>query len=114
MNASNKNNAEHYSWGLNCDGWHLINTEQLSVIEELVPAGESEKKHFHHRSNQFFYILDGEAFLEMDADHVKMTAGDGYYVESGISHKFINRSQRPVRFLVISSPRSHGDRVNLE
>jgi hypothetical protein len=26
--------AQHYSWGNNCDGWHLVQSDALSIIEE--------------------------------------------------------------------------------
>ena len=32
-------NAEHYQWGNACDGWHLLKSETLSVIQEKMPAG---------------------------------------------------------------------------
>ena len=33
--------AEHYVWGSNCDAWHLVKQEGVSVIEEAMPAGSS-------------------------------------------------------------------------
>jgi len=32
-----RDNAEHYRWGDDCDGWHLVKDTQLSVIEEFMP-----------------------------------------------------------------------------
>ena len=36
--------AEHYKWGADCDGWHLVKTADLSVSEERMPAGTSETR----------------------------------------------------------------------
>lgn len=47
-------NAGHYIWGDGCDGWHLLKTDALSVIQERVPAGKAETLHFHRRAAQFF------------------------------------------------------------
>jgi hypothetical protein len=47
-------NAEHYVWGDGCDGWHLVRGDSLSVIEERMPAGAREQRHFHERVRQFF------------------------------------------------------------
>jgi len=33
------NNAEHYQWGGDCDGWRLLDTQGLSIIEERVLPG---------------------------------------------------------------------------
>jgi hypothetical protein len=43
--------AEHYKWGgpqgTACDGWHLVRTPELSIIEELMPPGATEARHSH-------------------------------------------------------------------
>ena len=56
--------AEHYKWGgpqgTDCDGWHLVKTDELSVIEELMPPGTSEARHSHVHARQLFYVLEGE------------------------------------------------------
>ena len=38
--------AEHYAWGSVCDGWHLLKHPELSVIQERVPPGVGEVKHY--------------------------------------------------------------------
>jgi mannose-6-phosphate isomerase-like protein (cupin superfamily) len=60
-----KENAEHYTWRMNCDGWHLVKHNQLSIIQERMPPGTSEVKHFHQKSSQFFFVLSGTATLEI-------------------------------------------------
>lgn len=47
-------NAEHYIWGDHCDGWHLLKTERLSVIQERMPPGTAEQRHYHERAQQLF------------------------------------------------------------
>jgi uncharacterized cupin superfamily protein len=111
MNSTSVRNAEHYVWGDGCDGWYLLACEDLSVIEECMPAGTSEQRHWHARARQFFYVLTGEAVLEMnDACHV-LRPGDGLHVPPGVPHQIRNESATDVRFLVVSAPKSHGDRV---
>jgi mannose-6-phosphate isomerase-like protein (cupin superfamily) len=106
--------AEHYVWGNGCDGWHLLKTEGLSVIKERVPSGEAERAHFHTKARQFFFILKGEAQIEMNGSVHALSQNQGIEVPPGIVHKFKNVSPRDVEFLVISSPKSHGDRVDQE
>ena len=64
MEAVSLKTAEHYRWGEGCDGWHLAKMPGLSVIQEKVPGGRSEVRHFHNVSEQFFYVLSGEATIE--------------------------------------------------
>lgn len=107
-------NAEHYLWGNNCDGWHLVKGEGLSVIQERVPAGGSEKRHRHVKARQFFYILKGKAVMELDGEMYPLVAGQGIEIPPGAVHKFRNASMEDVEFLVISSPTTLDDRENLE
>jgi mannose-6-phosphate isomerase-like protein (cupin superfamily) len=103
-------NAEHYVWGEVCDGWHLLRGEHLSVIEERMPDGAAEQRHFHTRARQFFYVLTGELTMEVDGQIYLLAALEGLEIAPGQPHQALNRSGAEVRFLVISQPPSHGDR----
>lgn len=106
--------AEHYLWGGTCDGWHLLKSQQLSVIQEHVPAGAAEIKHLHCKAQQFFYVLSGVATLEFEGHASKVEAGQGIHVPAGVPHRFTNTSAEGVTFLVVSAPSTVGDRTNLE
>jgi len=103
--------AEHYQWGGDCDGWHLVKTAELSVIEERMPAGSSETRHSHVHARQFFYVLEGE--LSMDVEHhvFLLHAGEGIEVSPGQQHQAHNKSTVVLRIIVTSQPPSHGDRI---
>jgi mannose-6-phosphate isomerase-like protein (cupin superfamily) len=103
-------NAEHYVWGGVCDGWHLLRGENLSVIEERMPPGAAEQRHFHERARQFFYVLEGELTMEVDKRNYRLAAGEGLEIAPGQAHQALNLSVAGTRFLVISQPPSHGDR----
>jgi mannose-6-phosphate isomerase-like protein (cupin superfamily) len=107
-------NAEHYLWGQGCDGWRLLQGDDLSVIQERVPAGETEVMHYHQYARQFFYILDGNAQMVFENNSVALQKGDGIEIPPFAKHRFENTSNQDVIFLVISSPKSQGDRINLE
>jgi len=105
-------NAEHYTWGDNCDGWYLVRTAELNIIEELMPPGTADKPHHHNRARQFFYVLAGELTLIVDSEDIALRAGEGLEIASGQIHQAVNRSDAPVRFIVTSHPPSHGDRID--
>ncbi len=102
--------AEHYTWGSTCDGWHLVNRPELSVIRERMPPGAAEVRHIHRRSRQFFYVLRGEATLEAAGSDHLLAAGEGLEVPPGTPHQMFNRSRSDAEFIVVSQPHSHGDR----
>jgi len=106
--------SEHYIWGNGCDGWHLLKRDDLSIIQERVSAGEQEQRHYHRTARQFFYILQGEAMLEVDGHWLLLQEQQGIEVPPGVPHQFCNKSDRDVIFLVISIPKAHGDRFIVE
>jgi mannose-6-phosphate isomerase-like protein (cupin superfamily) len=105
--------AERYPWGSGSEGWHLLNRSDLSVIQERVPAGDRERRHFHASARQFFYVLQGRAVLDVDGSRFELGAGQGLEVPPGKPHQFANESAEEVTFLVVSAPHSHGDRTNV-
>jgi mannose-6-phosphate isomerase-like protein (cupin superfamily) len=107
----NRETAEHYVWGGNCDGWHLVKQPEVSVIEERMATGASEVRHHHVHARQFFYVLHGELTLEVEGNEYALGPGDGLEVQPGQKHQAFNRTASEVRMLVISQPPSHGDQV---
>lgn len=105
--------AEHYIWGEICDGWHLLQGDDMSVIQERVPAGAAEVMHFHNTARQFFYILEGQAQIVFEDKTIRLKKGQGIEIEPHVKHQFKNHSEEDVHFLVISVPSTRGDRVNL-
>lgn len=103
--------AHHYTWGDGCDGWHLVRGESLSVIEEQMPPGTREQRHHHAKARQFFYVLDGQLTMEVEGGFHLLRSGEGIEIAPGQRHQVMNDSAAGVRFLVISSPPSHGDRI---
>ena len=104
-------NAERYTWGEVCDGWHLLKSGNLSVIQERVPPGGSETRHYHQRSHQFFFVLAGEATIEIEGHSFLLKPRQGISVPPKVSHRLQNQGRENLLFIVISAPMSHGDRV---
>ena len=105
-------NAEHYLWGEGCDGWHLLKRQDLSIIAERVPAGAREVRHSHTIARQFFFILSGQAVIEVDGRLVELSEGQGLEIAPGQAHQFRNDADSEVHFLVISRPSTRGDRID--
>ena len=105
-------NAEHFIWGDACDGWHLLKRDDMSVIQERVPAGGAEVMHLHTKARQFFYVLEGEGTMLFENEVVVLKKGQGMEIAPQVNHQFKNQSRTDVHFLVISVPPTRGDRVN--
>jgi uncharacterized cupin superfamily protein len=102
--------AQRYDWGDGCEGWHLVRVQNLSVLEERMPPGTSEQRHWHARARQFFYVLEGVLTVEVEGVTHDVPARSGLELPQGTAHQVFNNSYTDVEFLVISEPPSHGDR----
>ena len=108
-----KDNAEHYNWGDNCDGWYLVKRQDMSVIHERMPSGTREKRHYHHQSRQFFFVHTGTLTMELNGERHTLPPQSGLEIPPGAPHQASNDSDSEVEFIVISHPTTRGDRVDL-
>ena len=113
MKVITTKNAEHYTWGESCDGWHFLKSDQLSVIREKVPVGVYEVRHRHMQAQQFFYVLAGTASIEVESECFEVSAGAGLHVPAGARHQLANKGKDVLHFIVVSQPPSHGDRTEV-
>ncbi|WP_017150237.1 cupin domain-containing protein [Bacillus bingmayongensis] len=86
-----KQSAEHYR-GDKCDGWRLVNQNDLSVIHERMPPNTSEVRHYHTKSRQFFFVLIGTATLEIDGQLENIAPGSVAKFEKSIN-RLVNEEQ---------------------
>ncbi len=114
LKVTRRENAEHYTWGGICDGWHLLKSSALSVIQESVPPGAGEQRHFHQQAHQFFFVLSGEATMEVNDQTLVIGPQQGLSVPPGQPHRLVNESGSELTFIVISAPESHGDRMLID
>ncbi len=110
----NQSNAPHYTWGRVCDGWRLVDRDDLSVIRERVPPGAGEALHRHRRAEQVFIVLSGELLVEIDAVPSTLRAGDSIEVRAGAAHRVSNPGDVDAWFLVVSAPSTRDDRDVLD
>lgn len=104
--------AVSYRWGTDCMAWCLIKEAPTGIKEEWMPAGESEVCHMHKESVQFFYILEGEALMQINEQEYRLNSGDGILVQSGEWHWNYCLKTPGVRFLVISNQDINNDRID--
>lgn len=109
----NLKNAEHYIWGDVCEGWRLLDQPDLSVIQERIPPGAGEVRHYHARARQLFFVLEGELVIDVSHDRFQLQAKDSLEVTPGDAHSVRNNGAADAVFLVISAPTTRGDRTNL-
>jgi mannose-6-phosphate isomerase-like protein (cupin superfamily) len=107
-----KSSGEHYKWGADCDAWHLVKSDAMSVIQEYMPPHTTEVRHYHARSRQFFFVLSGRATFEVNGEKQILESQQGLEIPPGIPHQVFNDSEVALSFLAVSCPPSHDDRIN--
>ena len=105
---------KHYVWGDGCDGWNLVDEETLSVKQERIPAGSSEKRHYHEKSQQFFYILKGIATFEVEQSLITISTEQGFHIPANTKHKICNYTNEDLEFVLCSQPSTKNDRVDCD
>ncbi|WP_299838407.1 cupin domain-containing protein [uncultured Tenacibaculum sp.] len=112
LKKSTKENSEHYYWGDQCSGWHLVKSNDLSIIEELMPPNTKEQKHHHKKAQQFFRVLKGIATFEIENSIITVESGEGIHIPANVKHRILNQQNENLEFIVISQPTTRGDRFN--
>ena len=112
--VSKYQSLKHYQWGADCEGWNFVDEENLSVKQELMPAGTSELQHYHETAQQFFFILKGTATFEIDGTTIRVNGGEGLHIEAGKKHRILNESNEELEFILSSQPSTKNDRINCE
>ena len=71
----------------------------------LEPGALASLRHWHLKEDEFAIVLEGELFLIENDGETPMRPGDCAAWKAGVAngHHFVNRSDRPARFLVIGS-----------
>lgn len=108
-----KKAAEHFKWGDNCDGWHLLKSDTLNVIKELMPSGTSEVLHYHEFAQQVFYILKGEATFKIAGETHTVNTNENIHINPKTLHKIANNKEENLEFLLISQPIAQQDRIEI-
>jgi mannose-6-phosphate isomerase-like protein (cupin superfamily) len=106
--------ADHYKWGDHNDGWRMVAQKDMSVVEQRMAPGSAEINHRHRKARQFFYVLSGELTMNVDGEDTVLKPGQGMEIAPGRQHQARNRSVQPVQFLVMSTPPSQTDLVEVK
>lgn len=110
--VANRETVDSYFWHDGaCQAWRLMEQQDLTVIEEVMPPGTAEQRHSHTFARQFFYVLEGRAVMEAADRVLELGPGDGVQVVPKQAHRIRNDGDTDLRVLVISAPRATGDRT---
>jgi len=102
----------HYKWGDDCYGWNFIDTDALSVKQELMPPDTAEQLHYHNQASQVFFILKGRATFSIDGEISVLKPEQGIEIKPGQKHFISNKENSDLEFILYSTPSTKNDRIN--
>ncbi|MBW4889686.1 cupin domain-containing protein [Mucilaginibacter sp. HMF5004] len=111
--VSKSNCLNQYTWGDGCYGWNFVDSEALSIKQELMPPDTTEQLHYHDKANQFFFILTGRANFTIDGVEHILKPNEGIEIKAGQKHYISNKNAADLEFILYSQPSTKNDRINL-
>ncbi len=82
--------------------------EKQSLAEAVVPQGTATERHYHRLSEEFYFLLEGRAMMEIDGEEREVGPGDAVLIPAGAWHQI--RGLQETRFLCCCAPPySHED-----
>jgi mannose-6-phosphate isomerase-like protein (cupin superfamily) len=83
-----------------------------SLAEASLPIGAKTTRHYHPRTEEIYYILEGNASMSIDGETRKVGPGDAIAIPPGAEHEIANIGDRTLRFLCCCAPGyQHADTV---
>ncbi|MFP6875045.1 MAG: cupin domain-containing protein [Verrucomicrobiales bacterium] len=81
-----------------------------SLAEAQLPAKGETQRHYHRQSEELYFIIQGEATMEIDGELRKVLPGDGILIPAGAWHQIRASEGAPLQFLCCCAPPySHED-----
>jgi mannose-6-phosphate isomerase-like protein (cupin superfamily) len=76
--------------------------QNQSLAEASLPTGCATQRHYHKRSEELYFILDGTGHMEIDGAVREVAPGDAILIPPSAWHQIT--AVRPLRFLCMCSP----------
>ncbi len=80
----------------------LHHTDAQSLAEATLEPGQATERHHHRRTEEIYFVLDGEGEIELDGERRRVAPGDAVLIPPGAWHQI--RAATPLRFLCCCAP----------
>ena len=75
-----------------------------SLAEATLPPATATQRHYHRLSEEFYFILEGQATMEIDGETRTVGPGDAILIPPGAWHQITTTPDSPVRLLCCCAP----------
>jgi mannose-6-phosphate isomerase-like protein (cupin superfamily) len=87
----------------------LHHTAAQSLAEATLEPGATTQRHFHRRSEEIYFVLDGTGEIELDGERRKVAPGDAVLIPPGAWHQIRAVGSALLFLCACSPPYSHDD-----
>lgn len=85
-------------------------SQHQSLAEAIVHVGKTTTRHCHHKSEELYFILQGEGLMTLDEEQFMVKPQDTVCIPPGTAHCIKNTGDKPLHILCsCSPPYSHED-----
>lgn len=86
-----------------------------SLAEARLPVGAATTPHYHAKTEEIYYILQGRARMHIDEETAEVTVGDAIAIPPGATHQIVNTGNETLVFLCCCAPcYEHADTTLVE
>jgi mannose-6-phosphate isomerase-like protein (cupin superfamily) len=80
----------------------LHHTQAQSLAEARLQPGQATERHYHSRSEEIYFVLEGAGEIELDRERRRVEPGDAVLIRPGTWHQIT--AVDALRFLCCCSP----------
>ncbi len=89
-------------WAETCGQVRCLIEDRDGAAGEVIHVEiDNAKMHYHERTDEFYYIVDGEGRMILDDEEIELHRGVVVYVPRGVRHKAIGK----LTVLIVCVPR---------
>lgn len=78
--------------------------QSQSLAEATLAPGSATTEHYHARSEEIYYVLQGRALLRIEGEEQEIGAGEAVVILPGHKHKIRNIGPAVLLFLCCCAP----------
>lgn len=75
-----------------------------SLALVVIPPGKASSRHYHKIAEESYYLLKGEARMEIAGETIPLRPGQGLLIEPGEVHRISNPGEEVLEFLAVCAP----------
>jgi len=79
-------------------------TSKQSLAEAQLEPGQATERHYHGETEEIYFVLEGEAEMEVDGERSAIRSGDAVPIAPGAWHQIRNAGEGPLRILCCCAP----------